>query len=58
MSLHSKLLLVDKLIFTVMSLVSFPEIVNGVGKFPVTTQLPFGIGDVAEIGFGTVVPGD
>ena len=31
--------------------------VKGVGKSPVTTQLPAGIGEVVEIGLTTVVPG-
>ena len=40
---------------TTTSLVSVPVMVKGVANCPVTTHDPAGIGDVAAIGFGTVV---
>jgi hypothetical protein len=38
-----------------MSCVSLPVITKGCVNAPVTTQLPCGIGEVAKMGFGTVV---
>ena len=38
-----------------MSLVSLPVTINGVANCAVTTQEPCGIGEVANIGLGTVV---
>ena len=54
-SFHSKLLFIDNDNVIVMSLFSRPVISNGVSNFPVTTHDPSGVGEVAFIGFGTVV---
>ena len=54
-SIHSKLLLVDKESVITTFFFSSPVIVNGEENFPVTTHEFKGIGDVADKGFGTVV---
>ena len=54
-SVHSKLLLVDNETTIVISDDSVPVTCNADANFPVTTQEPAGTGDVANIGFGTVV---
>lgn len=55
-SLHSKLLLMEKLVLMPMSVVSLPVMTSGGSNWPVTTQLPAGMGEVALMGLGTVVP--
>ena len=54
-SVHSKLLLVDKDTSMLISLVSVPLTTSGLAKTPVTTQEPGGTGEEADSGLGTVV---